>query len=74
VKQPWTTRPDGRLQRPLPLDGDYQPKEAFFQIRDAFDASRQALAPADITALQGQKADPWASFAVPGSPKQPPKS
>lgn len=73
LQKPWITRADGRRQRPLPLDENFQPKEAFFQIRDAFDGSRQGLKPTDITVPQGPQGDPWAPFAVPGSPKAMPK-
>ena len=34
---PKYVRPDGKAQRPLPFDSDYQPKPAFFSYRDAMD-------------------------------------
>jgi endo-1,4-beta-xylanase len=33
-------RPDGQLQRSLPLDADYQPTPAFFALRDSLDTRR----------------------------------
>ena len=50
---PHASRPDGKPERPLPFDYDYQPTPAFFAERDAID-SRPARA------LPG--ADPYAPF------------
>ncbi|WP_263359555.1 endo-1,4-beta-xylanase [Acidicapsa ligni] len=71
-RQPWAMRPDGARQRPLPFDDNYTPMPAFFAMRDAMDFSRMPITPADITApLQQPAADPYAPFAVPGSPETP---
>jgi endo-1,4-beta-xylanase len=76
-KQPSAQRADGGLQRPLPLDKDYQPTPAFYAIRAALDASRQPVATGDILSRpagnKGTGADPFAPFAVPGSPTVGPK-
>ena len=77
-KQPWAQRADGARQRPLPFDDQYAPTPAFFAMRNALDAARQPLVPADITAPtnSGSKdaRDPYAPFAVPGSPGVPASS
>jgi endo-1,4-beta-xylanase len=67
-KQPWALRPDGARQRPLPFGDQYAPAPAFFAMRSAIDAARQPLIPADITAPPKNATDPYAPFAVPGSP------
>jgi len=67
--QPWAERPDGSRQRPLPLDEGYRPTAAFYSIRAALDAARQPVATSDITKSPSpSKGDPFAPFAVPGSP------
>jgi endo-1,4-beta-xylanase len=71
-RQPWALRTDGARQRPLPFDDQYAPTPAFFAMRSAMDAARQPLAPADITAPPKGAKDPYAPFAVPGSPGVPP--
>jgi len=75
--QPWAVRADGSRQRPLPLDEGYQPKAAFYAMRTAFDAARQPVAIGDITKSPSPDgkatADPFAPFAVPGSPSVEPK-
>lgn len=77
IRQPWTMRPDGSRQRPLPFDEQYRPAPAFFAIRNALDTARQP-APQPITNSPAQpESDPYAPFAVPGSPgtvSQPPSS
>ncbi len=40
-------RADGRPERPLPFDYDYQPTPAFFAERDSIDARRKAVLPAE---------------------------
>jgi endo-1,4-beta-xylanase len=69
-KQPWALRPDGARQRPLPFDEQYRPTPAFFAMRNAIDRARQAAVPQDILApgKGAPKGDPFAPFAVPGSP------
>lgn len=68
VRQPWTTRPDGSRQRPLPFDDEYQPTPAFFAIRNALDTARRPAMPPSSNTPQQPEADPYAPFAVPGSP------
>ena len=46
-------RPDGRPERPLPFDYDYQPAPAFFAERAAIDTRRKAVLPS---------VDPYAPF------------
>lgn len=68
-RQSWAVRPDGARQRPLPFDDMYLPTAAFFAMRDALDFSRMPIMPNDITAQpQAPVGDPYAPFAVPGSP------
>jgi endo-1,4-beta-xylanase len=64
----WAMRPDGVLQRPLPFDDQFLPTPAFFALRGALDAARQPGVPADITAPPKNQGNPYAPFAVPGSP------
>ena len=83
IQKPWTMRADGSRQRPLPLDDAYEATPAFFAMRAAFDGARQQVTPADITqpngvsgpipATTGGSGEPFAPFAVPGSPEAPPK-
>lgn len=74
-KQPWAQRPDGSRQRPLPFDDHYQPTKAFSAMRDALDVPRKSSSPLDLTTQPHTQGDPFAPFAVPGSPKPaPPKS
>lgn len=40
-------RTDGRPERPLPFDYDYQPTPAFFAMRDAIDSRRKRSLPAE---------------------------
>jgi endo-1,4-beta-xylanase len=40
-------RADGRPERPLPFDYDYQPTPAFFAERDAIEGRRKAVLPAE---------------------------
>jgi len=70
-KQPWALRPDGTPQRPLPFDDNYAPTPAFFAMRNAIDTARQPIVPTDITAPPKDQGDPYAPFAVPGSPGAP---
>jgi endo-1,4-beta-xylanase len=72
-RQPWALRPDGARQRPLPFDDQYEPTPAFFAMRAAMDSARQPIVPADITAPPQDTKDPYAPFAVPGSPGAPPQ-
>ena len=67
-REKWALRPDGARQRPLPFDEQFQPAPAFFAMRTALDSARQAVVPADITAPKANAKDPYAPFAVPGSP------
>jgi len=67
-RKKWALRPDGARQRPLPFDEQFQPAPAFFAMRAALDTARQAVVPADITAPKTNAKDPYAPFAVPGSP------
>lgn len=68
-RQPWAVRPDGARQRPLPFDEQYRPTPAFLAMRNAFDYSRMPVQSNDITIQPKQPAgDPYAPFAVPGSP------
>jgi endo-1,4-beta-xylanase len=67
-REKWALRPDGARQRPLPFDDDFQPTPAFFAMRSALDTGRQAVVPTDITAPKKGATDPYAPFAVPGSP------
>jgi endo-1,4-beta-xylanase len=70
-RQPWVLRADGARQRPLPFDDDYAATPAFFAMRDALDSSRQPLVPLDIAVPPRNQGDPFAPFAVPGSPAPP---
>jgi endo-1,4-beta-xylanase len=67
-REKWAVRPDGARQRPLPFDDDFQPTPAFFAMRTALDTARQSVVPADMTAPPKSGKDPYAPFAVPGSP------
>ena len=67
-REKWALRPDGARQRPLPFDEQFQPAPAFFAMRAALDWARQTVVPADITAPKANAKDPYAPFAVPGSP------
>jgi endo-1,4-beta-xylanase len=68
-KQPWALRRDGARQRPLPFDESYAPTPAFFALRDALDYARMPVEPNDITSPPlKQSGNPYAPFAVPGSP------
>lgn len=67
-KQQWALRPDGARQRPLPFDDQYAPAPAFFAMRSALDVTRRPVVPEDITAPPKEASDPYAPFAVPGSP------
>jgi endo-1,4-beta-xylanase len=58
---PHASRPDGKPERPLPFDYDYQPTPAFFAERDAIDARRAQSLPS---------ANPYAPF-TPGAPQRP---
>jgi endo-1,4-beta-xylanase len=71
-KQPWALRPDGARQRPLPFDDEYAPTPAFFAMRNSLDSARQPVVPTDILTPQQNQGDPYAPFAVPGSPGVPP--
>ncbi len=83
IQKPWTMRADGTRQRPLPLDDAYEATPAFFAMRSAFDGARQQVVPADITrpnavpgpvpGVAAPSGEPFAPFAVPGSPEVPPK-
>ncbi len=64
----WAVRSDGARQRPLPFDDEFQPTAAFFAMRTALDTARQSVVPADMTAPKKDGKDPYAPFAVPGSP------
>jgi endo-1,4-beta-xylanase len=57
-------RLDGKPQRCLPFDSDYQPAPAFFALRDAMDTRHAAAHTADSTAKQAPAADndPYAPF------------
>ena len=68
IKQPWTKRRDGGSQRPLPFDDQYRPMPAFFAMRSAFDAAKKPLSPPDMAPPPAPSEDPYAPFAVPGSP------
>ena len=70
-KQPWALRPDGARQRPLPFDDDYRPAPAFFALRNAFDTARPRAMPDDSATAPKDEPDPFAPFAVPGSPGVP---
>jgi len=78
IKQPWTQRADGARQRPLPFDDDYAPAPAFFAMRNAYDTARSSITPADMMAPNGAAPksgeNPFAPFAVPGSPGPVPPS
>jgi endo-1,4-beta-xylanase len=50
-------RPDGKPQRCLPFDSDYQPTPAFFALRDALDSR-----PAGAVGKPAQSGDPYAPF------------
>jgi endo-1,4-beta-xylanase len=67
-REKWALRPDGARQRPLLFDEQFQPAPAFFAARTALDTARQAVVPTDITAPKVNAKDPYAPFAVPGSP------
>jgi endo-1,4-beta-xylanase len=67
-REKWAVRPDGARQRPLPFDDDFQPTPAFFAMRTALDTARPSVVPADMTAPPKSGKDPYAPFAVPGSP------
>jgi endo-1,4-beta-xylanase len=73
-KQPWAQRSAGTRQRPLPFDDQYAPTPAFFAMRNAIDRARQPLVPVDITAPPKDSTDPYAPFAVPGSPGTSPQA
>ncbi|MFC5863408.1 endo-1,4-beta-xylanase [Acidicapsa dinghuensis] len=68
IRQPWTIRPDGSRQRPLPFDDEYRPTPAFFAIRSAIDTARRPVSQPSSNAPQQPVSDPYAPFAVPGSP------
>jgi len=72
LKQPWTRRPDGSPQRPLPFDDHYQPTKAFFAMRDALDMPKKSSSQLDWTTPPRIQGDPFAPFAVPGSPRSAP--
>lgn len=55
------SRADGKPERPLPFDYDYNPKPAFFAERDAIDARPARTLPGS---------DPYAPF-TPGAPPRP---
>lgn len=67
-REKWAVRPDGARQRPLPFDEQFQPTPSFFAMRAALDTARRSVTPADITAPPNTGKDPYAPFAVPGSP------
>jgi len=58
---PHAARPDGKPERPLPFDYDYNPKRAFFAERDAIGTRRTGPQPGS---------NPYAPF----NPTQPPQS
>jgi endo-1,4-beta-xylanase len=64
-------RPDGVPQRPLPFDERYAPTPAFFAIRGALDTARKPSVPPNSVRPTGKSPDPFAPFAVPGSPPLP---
>ena len=57
------SRADGKPERPLPFDYDYNPTPAFFAMRDAIDTRSAAPLPA---------ANPYAPF-TPGEPRSQPE-
>jgi endo-1,4-beta-xylanase len=67
-REKWAVRPDGARQRPLPFDDEFQPTPAFFAMRAALDSARTSVVPSDMTAPPKTAKDPYAPFAVPGSP------
>jgi len=67
-KQPWALRPDGARQRPLPFDDRFEPTPAFFAMRESLDSARHSLVPGDVLSAPQNQGDPYAPFAVPGSP------
>jgi endo-1,4-beta-xylanase len=67
LKQPWTQRPDGSRQRPLPFDDDLHPTPAFFAIRNAIDGARTpATPPGAVPATRPSEL--YQPFQVQGSP------
>jgi endo-1,4-beta-xylanase len=79
---PKYARPDGKPQRCLPFDSDYQPVPAFFAYRDAIDSRRPAAAPANPASTPGSTSspapannnDPYAPFTPrPNSPQSVPQ-
>jgi endo-1,4-beta-xylanase len=72
TKKDWAMRPDGTRQRPLPFDDDLKTTPAFFELRDAIDASKPLSAqPASTPAAK--PGDLYKPFAVPGSPTSKPQ-
>ena len=74
-KEPWSVRPDGARQRPLPFDDDLRPTPAFYALRDAIDTTKplaaQPITPPTSPAAKPQ--DLYKPFTVPGSPTAPAK-
>ena len=74
-KEPWSVRPDGARQRPLPFDDDLRPTPAFYALRNAIDTAKplaaQPITPSTAPAAKPQ--DLYKPFTVPGSPTAPAK-
>lgn len=67
LKQPWTQRPDGARQRPLPFDDDLRPTPAFVAIRNAIDGAKApATPPGAVPATHPSEL--YQPFPVPGTP------
>lgn len=71
-------RADGKPQRCLPFDSDYQPAPAFFAYRDAIDSRRRAGSTSGAAAPEkktpGNSDDPYAPFTPkPAAPRTVPQ-
>jgi endo-1,4-beta-xylanase len=72
-KEPWSVRPDGARQRPLPFDDNLQPTPAFFALRNAIDTAKPLAAQPLAAPPAGKPQDLYKPFAVPGSPTTKPQ-
>jgi endo-1,4-beta-xylanase len=57
-------RADGKPQRPLPFDSDYQPAPAYFAMRDALDSR---VVKAGVPVKSSPDGDPYAPFVPKGA-------